>query len=407
VPGISRDDLRGQVVRFWHPWSGDKEFAILTLVNQFNANNPDGITVVAFSHGGDLYTNLRASLGTELMPEVVMAYSNQIHSWDYYGGRVVDLRNFLQDPQWGLSPQELADYYAPFWERADLFETKLLGLPAYRSAMILFYNASWAQELGYPAAPNTPADFAEQACAAATTTGTGWFASSDVASTLSWMLAFDGGVLDLAGTGYQLASPENQAAFEFMKDLLERGCAQVPAERYPNAAFANRGGLFYASSVAGLPFQQAAFDSASSQDNWQVLPFPGVNGQPVLNVYGGDYALLAETPASQLASWLFIRWMNQPENQARWVISSAYLPTRAGTLAYLGEYLLENPHYQAAVAMIPSSRSEPTLGSWGVARYALSDGANQLFDPAFPADQIPNLLAQIEQLMGETHSQNR
>ncbi|MBN1668626.1 MAG: extracellular solute-binding protein [Anaerolineales bacterium] len=407
VPGVSEEDLRGQIVRFWHPWSGDKEFVLLALVNQFNASNPHGITVVAFSQGSDLYTNLRASLGTELMPEVVMAYSNQIHSWDYYGGRVVDLRDFLQDPQWGFSPQELADYYAPFWEHTDLFETKLLGLPAYRSAMVLFYNASWAQELGYPDSPNMPSEFAEQACAAATTRGTGLLVSSDVASTLSWMLAFGGGVLDSAGQGYEIDTPENQAAFEFMKDLLEDGCAEVPAERYPNAAFADRQGLFYASSMAGLPFQQAAFEKVSSQDRWLVLPFPGVEGQPVLNVYGGDYALLADAPASQLASWLFIRWMSQPENQAQWVISSAYLPTRVGTLAYLDEYLLENPHYQAAIALIPYSRSEPTLGSWGVARYALSDGANQLFDPDFPADQIPSLLAEIEQLMVETHLQNR
>ena len=209
--------------------------------------------------------------------------------------------------------------------------------------------------------------------------------------------------MDPDGTGYLLNSPETEAAFSFIKGLQEEGCAWLPGVQYANEEFATRLGLFVASSIAGIPFQQRAFEDEGSRDQWLVIPFPGVDSVPVINAYGPSYAMFASTPEEQLASWVFIKWMSEPQNQARWIEASNYLPSRASTLNFLSEYLEANDQYSAAEELIPYSNSEPGFGSWGVARWALSDYAELLFSPEFSSEQIPTMLVELDATLAEIH----
>ncbi len=50
--------------------------------------------------------------------------------------------------------------------------------------------------------------------------------------------------------------------------------------------------------------------------SWTLLPFPSV-GKPTVFVSGSSYGILQHNPEEDLASWLFIRWLSQPEQQIR------------------------------------------------------------------------------------------
>jgi len=406
--GIDKLELEGVDVQFWHPWTKNKEFAILTLINQFNAANEYGIVVTAFSQGGDLYKNVRAALGSDSAPNLVAGYNNQLQSWDNHGGTIIDLNEYVDDPQWGLDPTAQADFYPVFWEQ-DTNSNKRLGLPVYRSTVVIFYNQSWARELGFETSPQTLEELREQACAAAAanndSTG-GWIATTDISTNMSWLFAFGGDLLHPNEAQYQANTPENQAAFTFLHDLLAQGCAWTPGAYYPNQEFATRKGLFYPSSVAGIPYQISAFEEADNFDQWTVLPFPGNSGEPVINAYGHAYAIFESSPEEQLASWLFLQWMLQPQNQAQFIEASGYLPVSASTLEYLENYAAENPLWAQAVEWIPYGKTEPALGSWGIARYAFGDAIDELFTPNFDRDQIPTLLEKLEEILNETHANN-
>jgi ABC-type glycerol-3-phosphate transport system substrate-binding protein len=274
---------------------------------------------------------------------------------------------------------------------------------------VIFYNQTWGQKLGFDAAPRTPAELKEQACAAAAanndSTG-GWIATTDIATHMSWLFAFDGELLHPNGRQYQAATPENEAAFTFLRDLLDEGCAWTPGAYYPNQEFATRKGLFYPSSIAGIPYQISAFEEAGSFDQWTVLPYPGIAENSVINVYGSAYAIFESTPEEQLASWLFIQWMLQPQNQAQFIEASGYLPVSASALEYLGEYAAENPLWAQVIDMIPYGQTEPALGSWGIARWAFGDAIEELFGPEFDREQIPTLLETLEEALNETHANN-
>ncbi|MCJ7701623.1 MAG: extracellular solute-binding protein [Anaerolineales bacterium] len=406
--GLKPQDLKGLSLRFWHPWTQENARAIQALVERFNQENAYGILVEATPYSGDLYQDLRTGIGGGSLPHVAAAANFQLQSWDRDGNIIVDLGSYLDDPEWGLSASEISDYVPFIWAQ-DVYQGKHLGLPVYRTAALIFYNQSWAQELGFDSPPATPEAFKEQACAAAAASGVsvdhpgvgGWIAANDPASLMSWVLAFEAEPLDQQVDVYEFNTPQAAAAFDFIKGLFKSGCAWVPEDPYPNAEFASRQGLFYSSSLGGLLDQEAAFEDEQNSDQWVVLPYPGPSGDGVINLYGPAYAILKATPAEQLAAWVFIHWLAQPENQVSLAEASGFLPTRHAGYDLLGTSDGKHPRWSAAWDLVSYSRSEPVFGAWGVARWALGDAFEALINPDFTRQEIPLLLEDLDALLAE------
>ena len=87
-------------------------------------------------------------------------------------------------------------------------------------------------------------------------------------------------------------------------------------------------------------------------------------------------------------------------------IITGYLPASASALEYLESYAVDNPLWALAVELIPYAKTEPLLGSWGIARYVFGDAIDELYAPDFNNDQIPTLLEKLEETLNETHANN-
>jgi ABC-type glycerol-3-phosphate transport system substrate-binding protein len=417
--GIETDDLQGVAIQFWHPWTHETANVVESLVDQFNTQNPYGIIVDARGDGGNLYQNVQEGIRTGMVPDVAVGLNYQIQSWDNNGNFITDLNLYVHDPEWGLAAAEIADFFPYRWDQ-DLFKGKRLGLPAQTSAAILFYNRSWAQELGFDSPPGTAAEFKEQACAAAAVSINtalsvngasngigGWIASTDPGSLMAWFLAFGENGVNESGDGYAVDTPEAGEAFAFIKSLFKSGCAWIPENRFPVEEFASRKGLFYSSDILSIPYQQSAFEVNESVDEWLPIPYPGVEGTPAINLYGPAFAILKTTPEQQLATWLFIKWMTQPENQVLLSEATGYLPTRASTFDLMGQYARVRLQWEAAWKLTSYSRVEPIFGSWVIARWALSDAVAELISPEFSSERIRPLLKELDALLAEIHIQSR
>ena len=135
---------------------------------------------------------------------------------------------------------------------------KQLGLPAQRSARFLFYNQTWAHELGFSSPPATADEFRQQACAANASFRTdtspqndgygGWIVDTNWQTTYSWLLAFGGGVVD--GDSYAFRTDPNLAALQFLKGLYDDNCAWLSTEPTPFDSFARRSALFVSGDLA-------------------------------------------------------------------------------------------------------------------------------------------------------------
>jgi multiple sugar transport system substrate-binding protein len=282
-----------------------------------------------------------------------------------------------------------------------------LGIPAERSARFLLYNASWARELGFNSAPVTGDDFRKQTCAAHATmlkdkvrsndAMGGWLVDTQAMTALAWLTAFGGGVLD--GNGYRFLTPNNIAALTFVKQLYDDGCAWTTSD--PSSvldAFANREALFSTASLEDLSDQTRAFAAANNTDEWTVLAFPG-EAQSGLMIYGSSYIILKSTPEQQLASWLFVRWMLSPENQAKWVEALGLFPLRASSMDLLKDYSKSHLQWSAALALLPNAEIQPQLASWRIVRIMLGDGFNDIFRENIAAGRVAASLAQMDSIV--------
>jgi multiple sugar transport system substrate-binding protein/sn-glycerol 3-phosphate transport system substrate-binding protein len=306
---------------------------------------------------------------------------------------LVDLNTFVNDPTWGFTEEEIADFYPAFWEQSvhPAFDNQRLGFPPNRSEEMLYYNQTWLEELGYDGPPTTPEEFAEIACAAAEAKGDGtggYVLRDDASAVAAWTYAFGGDILNEEGTGYVLNGPATVEALTFLKQLYDDGCAYFFTEGYPESQLGARNAIFTQGSSSGIPFYEEAFATAATEagrepDVWGVTAIPHTTPDPVQNIYGGDVMIPFTTPEQELAAWIFVKWFTSPEIQAQWVAASGYFPTRSSTP--VDDYVataVGGTQWKQALDLLPYGTYEPQLISYGPVRTRLQEDYNAIMQGA-------------------------
>lgn len=416
---VQSEKLRGVILRFWHPWNGAPGQVIASLVEAFNLQNPWDILVTPVSYPGfdALHSALtEGAVPADEYPQVAVGFQHQALKWEA-DLKLVDLQPYLMDPEWGLSADEREALYAPIWDH-EIVDGRRLGIPVYRSGHLIFYNQTWAKELGFQLPPATPEQFQQQACAAALAVRSdsapsnygkgGWIVSSDYPEMLSWIYAFGGDPLKSPEPGigqsvYQFNTPETGKALSFLREMYDSGCAWQSEGQAFDRPFINRLGIFASGSVLDIPYLEAGFRLQNNQDEWTVIPVPSPSLVPSFHTYGPSSYVFAATPEQQLASWLLIRWLSTPENHARLVESIGALPVREDSMEYLDSYSQRHPQWAEAVELLRYARTEPAYASWGQVRFALGDAGTQLFRSYFSIDQVPAMLEYLDTFAAELH----
>lgn len=406
--GVEKEALRGVQVTIWHPWFGAEASLFDSQVANFNTQNEWGILVSAESRDNysELFSQTSTALKESRNPQIVIALPEHALEWQ---SDVVDLNPYLHDPEFGMSALQISDFANVIWLQ-DEVDGKRFGVPAQRTARFILYNQSWARELGFDSPPDTSSEFERQACAAHVALGKdsdennnalgGWLIDTNAMTPLSWMLAFDGGVQD--ENEYRFLTPGNIAAFKYVKTLQQKNCAWVASTDIPaHDRFASRQALFATASLEEFPDQTRAFSAASNSDEWTVLTFPGEE-QDALVVYGSSFVMFESDDETQLAAWLFMRWMLSAENQARWVQSTGLFPLRSSTMDLLTDYSADHPQWATAVEFLSQGQITPQLASWRLVRVMLEDGFRDMFDtirhPDLTDGQVPLILRQMDEL---------
>ncbi len=400
-------DLSGTTVQFWHVYGVDdpRNEAILAIVEAFNASNEYGITVEALDQGAysDLEDKVNAGIQSGDLPQVAQAYTSALNNWDTVD-LVVDLNQFIYDETYGLTEDEIADIYPGVFNLGVTPAGSRLGWPFSQSANVMVYNFTWAQELGFESPPSTPEELKAQLCAAAEANasddnpdndGTGgmvWYPSAS--NYLSFLHAFGGVELNADGTAYDFNTPAAKAAALYVNDLKASGCT-FETESYPNPEQANRLALVTLSSTSGLAYYGYAFADAANEDEWGFLAFPGPDGGQGVDAFTQTFGVLKSTPEQELASWLWIKYLTAPENQAAWIMASGYLPTQYSTEGMLTDYIASVPQFQSTLALAALGQGEPeTFAAWASVRRAVDDAAAQLYAAETPED-VDAILAEL------------
>ena len=406
-------DLSGTEITFWHVWdTGSAGEGMTAIIDEFNNTNEWGINVVGVAQGnqGDLETAVNAAIASGDLPNVTPGFANSLANWNSVGV-IRPINEFVDDPDLGI---DAAALYAGPYGQGTLSDGSQIGIPIHQSANVLFYNESFAEDLGFDAPPATSAEFKEQACAATEfnatdddpdNDGTGGLVYYPGASNVaSWVYAFGGDLVTESRDQYDLNSETVRDVALFLKDLQDSGCT-FATDSYPNPEFATRKALFTMSSTAGIPFQLAAFEDAGVDDTWSIIPFPGPDGNLAVNAFGQLIGIVETTPEEDLASWLWIRHFTSPEVQAEWINSSAYFPSQDATVPLIGDFAAENEIWSLGLELSQLGKSEPNIPAHGAVRGAIQDAFFAIADAEDEAEIqaiLDQLQADAEDLIEET-----
>jgi multiple sugar transport system substrate-binding protein len=398
--GVNPQELDGLEITVWYPWYEIEADLFENMVRDFNAENEWGIQVNAQGqvNFNNLYEAVNTALPTVDKPDMVIALPE--HALEWNAQRVVaDLTPYTEDPVHGIDSKDVPFV---FWNQ-DITGEVRVAVPAQRTARFLLWNESWAGSLGFDSFPDSPDDFRQQACRAhesmlkddsqANDFMGGWLVDTDPMTAYAWLLAFEGGVLE--GNSYRFLTPNNIEAFKYLRELSETTCAWQAVATNPVDAFAARQAMFITASLEDLPAVARAFASAGNRDTWQVMAFPGSN-EDALVIYGSSYVVLTSTEEEQLASLLFVRWLLDPEQDARWVETTHLFPIRESTVELLADYEKTHPQWAQALELLPEGELQPQLASWRTVKVMLGDGFAHMYRVNVSSGQVAAILALME-----------
>jgi multiple sugar transport system substrate-binding protein len=411
---VSPGALAGTKLTFWHPLSGKSADVLNQLVNEFNQRNVYGIFVTPSSYfsESELSAEMENVFQTNSpLPSMVMASADLLNKWQQDTGDVIDLEPYLNEAGVGLTQQQLADLFPSFFPK-EADEAGRLGLPAYRSGGVLFYNQTWANELGFQNPPATLEEFKQQACAAAeantsdkkrTNDGTGgWFINTGWESAVSWLQAFGFNHLQAGGSGdFSFSTPEAEKALTYLKSLNDQGCAWSGRKADPQEYFATRQALFYSASLEDIASQALTNTRLDSQDQWIPIAYPDQTASSEILTTGYDYAILKSDARSQMAAWLFIKWLSDPARHARLAAADTTFPLSYSEVATLGSLGEQNLQWQQALGFISQARQAPDFPDWWMVRQILEDAFWKSLQPNVTESDLPIILRELDATISE------
>ncbi|MEN6435181.1 MAG: extracellular solute-binding protein [Anaerolineaceae bacterium] len=381
---VKEEELKGIKVVLVHPLDGSAIKEMQRMADDFNRDNPWGIELEIQAAGNymNLIDEINNGLKTSTTPQIVMAATEQLADWQDDWKVLKNIDQYIQDPVWGLSNEQIATYYPVIWKQ-DIVNDHRIGFPAIRTMEGIGYNRTWAHELGYEDPPLTLDDFYEQSCTAAEKNNTdgvpgtgGWFMDTDPHVALSWMTAFESAeIFNSTTKSYSFNTPEINKAFAYLRNLSEKKCAwnneiPLPEESTePYTYFATHQTLITSLSVDEIPIQAAAMTIVENTDDWVFLPYPTENGNGVVVTYGYSYGMLASKPSEQLASWLVIRWFSEPEQMIRLAEITDTLPLTTSTY----DLMSASQQMEQAIALLGLAVTPPSDASWGKVQTVIRD----------------------------------
>ena len=369
-------------ITYWHTVGGEREAYLNLLIDEFNAANPYNITVVGEYIGN--YYDLHALVidavqNGGFLPNVVTTYANMLADFGRYEAlRFLD--DYFNDPTTGIMDAE--DIYPAVLENYRLKEygNQLAGLPMARSIEVMYYNADLLAAAGLDI-PLTWEEF-ETACISLTTdTVYGSVFGIDASRFANWLWSQGGELLSEDWNSTRFDEQAGIDSLALFQGLIQDGYARLHFDVYEEqTAFGNgQAGFTFMSSMA-IPYFREAMDNGV-QNAWGVTRMPADEGKEVVDSYGMGQGILHHDETSDRAAWLFIKWLAETEQTARWSALTGYFPVRisAGEHISMTEKLASDEQYAQAYSLLGLGRSEPAPRGYIPIREVITGAMTEIF----------------------------
>ena len=391
---------------FWEMLDNETYDADLqAVVDAFNAGigAEHGITVnMQVISGGTeaLETQLIAAIRAQAgVPNVVMTEATYVPDY-LLADVIVDLAPYIQSADYGI---DLSDYYDFFVNLGTSYTKEgFYTLPGYVSGEVMYYNVSFFEENNLTV-PTTWDEMVDVCTKITAITGRPAFGWDDPFKTFTTLVTQAGaGYTD--GSGNLLFSgdalPVAIDAIQWYKDQIKAGIFRTAGEDYYFSGPFGRGDVqLYIGSGNEAQWIKYKIPEGTTME-WACAPIPqgkeGWANKPADYSENFVYAIMdtGNDQAARMASWLFLRFLEQPENVLAVTSSDAFMP-------YL-KSVAESEAWQSVAGTAQKAESAQTEAFY---TYAGFDGASALRADAVTA--IQNILdndADVAQTLTELAS---
>jgi sn-glycerol 3-phosphate transport system substrate-binding protein len=366
-------------ITMWHDNVAATLDAIEGLVRRFNSSQNEVKVKLAFQ-GTDVeeMAKLVNSLGGGDLPNIVQE-SESFGQRLIDSGAVVPMQEFIDRENYDLSDlnKNAVEYFT--------LDGKMWAMPFGMSIPLLYYNKMTFREVGLD--PEKPPKDIEEVWELSekmlkrdthgnvTRTGialdtAGWYLEF-VLSEHGDLYADNENGRDGRATKVLFNGPTGQAYFQWWRDMVKEDLA-INVGRNPTYADtfltlgAGRVGMTVGSSAALRSVVDALEGGlAQTKVDLGVALQPGVpggTGSP--GIFGRELWILKSHPQEeQEASWKFIKWLMEPEQQAEWYAESGYLPAnlKAFELPPAGEIETKYPQMKTVAQLYLEDSASPAL----------------------------------------------
>ncbi|HEY8599531.1 MAG TPA: ABC transporter substrate-binding protein [Thermomicrobiales bacterium] len=343
-------------ITFWHSQTNVNAENLTKVINEFMAKNPN-IKIDAQYQGSytDIFKKTTAAINGGGLPDLSVSYESFVS--EYQAANVVlPLDDYINSSKYGLSAQDLQDFYPVYiaGNQYAEYNNQMLSFPFTKSALVMYYNADKLKEAGLTP-PKNWEEFVSS-CKKFTGDVKGYAINTD-ASTFNGAVYSNGG--KLINDDRKSWAFNGPAGIKFLRDIgdmVQSGCAyQISKANDDQAAFGEGKVVFTLGTTSGLSFYKSAVDKGA-KFNWNVAMIPqGGATTPVTTAYGGNVNLFkSNSPEKQLAAWQFIKYFASTDVSAQWSTATGYLPVRKSSAETqtVKDQFAKLPAYQVAVTEI-------------------------------------------------------
>ncbi len=373
----------GIEVVFYHTMGANLRAVLQKYIAEFNKIHPE-ITIVESSIGG--YDDVRDQVITELQSgkQPALAYCYPDHVATYLRSRkVVDLNTYINDPDVGLTAEQIADFIPGYYEEGTLFgdTSKMYTLPFSKSTEVMYYNKTFFEANGL----SVPDHWFSTG--AGDTTSMEYVVSriKEIEPT-SIPLGYDSEANWFITMTEQLKTPytaavdtveerflfDNAQNYEFcskIREWYQKGWMTTQAiyKGYTSGLFTNtkpneEGKVIHSyisiGSSAGATYQcPAANDDGtySFEVGIAEIPQADASNKKVISQGPSVCMLQQKNKAVNDAAWLFLKYLlTSPEFEAEFSMTSGYVPVLRSTFSLdaYKELLCRASHYKTARAAL-------------------------------------------------------
>lgn len=350
-------------ITFWHSMGGVNGEAIQFLVDKFNEENTNGITVLAEYQGSydDAINKLKSAQIGNMGADLVQIYDIGTR-FMIDSGWVVPMQELIDADSYDITQIEpnIAAYYT--------IDNKLYSMPFNSSAPILYYNKAIFDKAGITSIPTSFSEIEsissqlmkEGGASEAIALGIyGWFFEQFICKQQLNYVNNDNGRSDAATS---VEFDFNGGALNIVKAwkaLAEKGYA-------PNVG---RGGD---NAITEFSAGKAAMTLGSTASLKQILTdvdgafevgtayFPKIKDTDKggVSIGGGSlWALNNQDDAKKMATWEFIKFLVSPQSQAYWNAQTGYFPitTKAQEEQVFKDNIEKYPQFMTAIDQLHDS----------------------------------------------------